>query len=278
MAIFAHPDDEGIVAGTLAHYAHNNTEVMLVCATKGEVGEISEAAQSQGVTPENLGRVREKELAEACRILGVQHLEFLNYRDSGMDGTPENEDTRALVQADTAEVSAKIVGLIRRFQPDAIVTFEPFGWYGHPDHIFVSKWVTAAFPLASNPSIYSDGGPAWQPQSLFHSVLPFTKFRALLERAVEEGYIEENGFGEDIPEELLLKTEAAVTHVLDMRAYNELRNGSMMAHLTQFGEDNLFRKIPEEMVSEFIGKEYFIQVFPEPQRGPTQNLKSDLFE
>jgi LmbE family N-acetylglucosaminyl deacetylase len=140
MAVFAHPDDEGIVARTLAHYAQNNNQVMLVCATRGEAGEISQAARDNQATVENLGEVRQKELEEACRLLGIQGLEFLDYRDSGMDGTAENEDPRALIQAGPEEFTAKLVGLIRRFQPDTVITFEPFGWYGHPDHIYTGKW------------------------------------------------------------------------------------------------------------------------------------------
>ena len=71
MAIFAHPDDEGAIAGTLALYAQNGTGVTLVCATRGEVGEISDPALA---TPATLGEVREKELQTACNILGIQQI------------------------------------------------------------------------------------------------------------------------------------------------------------------------------------------------------------
>ena len=89
MAIFAHPDDEGAIGGTLARYANNGTEVTLVCGTRGEVGEISDPSLA---TPETLGEVRQKELEAACAVMGIHNLEFLNYRDSGMVDTPENED------------------------------------------------------------------------------------------------------------------------------------------------------------------------------------------
>jgi LmbE family N-acetylglucosaminyl deacetylase len=225
--------------------------------------------------------VRQKELEEACRILGLQHLEFLPYRDSGMDGTAENEDPRALVQADTAEVTAKIVALIRRFQPDVVITFEPFGWYGHPDHIFVGKWTTAAFPLTADPGYHPEAGPIWQPDKLFHSVLPFSKFRAMTEQGIEAGYIEEDGFGNDFPDqvkEMLLKTEAAVTHILDMTAHHDTRTAALASHLTQFGEDNLFNKIPKEIVIQATGYEHYIQVFPTPPPDLTQNPATALFD
>lgn len=274
MAIFAHPDDEGAIAGSLAHYARNNTEMMLVCATKGEVGEISDPALA---TPDNLAQVRQKELEEACRIIGIQHLEFLGYRDSGMEGTAENTDSRALVQAGTAEFTEKIVALIRCFRPQVVITFEPFGWYGHPDHIFVSKWATAAFPLAGDSAAFTDAGPPWQPQRLYHAVMPFSKFSSMIQEAIEAGYIEESGFGDRIPEEQQLATEARVTHILDMSAQFETRMAAMMAHRTQFGEDNFFRKIPKEALLQATGKEYFIQVIPEPEDEVAEAPATDLF-
>lgn len=275
MAIFAHPDDEGAIAGTLAHYARNDAEIMLVCATRGEAGEISDPALA---TPENLGQVRQKELEEACRIIGIQHLEFLDYRDSGMEGTAENEDPRALIRADTVKFRAEIVSLIRQFLPEVVITFEPFGWYGHPDHKFVSKWVTEAFPLADDPAVDPEVRPAWQPRRLFHSVMPISKFRGMIEKGIEGGYIEESEFGDDIPVEQQLETEARVTHVLDVRKYFGTRMASMMVHRTQFGKDNFFRKLPDEMVLEATGKEYFIQVSPDLSPELTKKPLTDLFE
>ncbi|MFZ0544816.1 MAG: PIG-L family deacetylase [Candidatus Promineifilaceae bacterium] len=275
MAIFAHPDDEGAVAGTLAHYAQNDTDIILVCATKGEVGEISDPALA---TTENLGQVRQKELEEACRIIGIQRLEFLNYRDSGMDGTAENQDTHALIQADTDELSVRLVALIRRFKPDIVITFEPYGWYGHPDHIFISKWVTAAFPLAGNPDAYPEAGPAWQPKRLFYSVMPFSKFKAMIEKGIEAGYLEGNDFGDNIPQEQLLQTEAQITHIFDIGDFFEIRMASMMAHRTQFGEDNFFRKIPKDLLRQAIGREHYIQVFPEPRPSLADHPAADLFD
>jgi LmbE family N-acetylglucosaminyl deacetylase len=234
---------------------------MLICATKGEVGEISDPNLA---SPETLSQVRQKELEEACRIIGIQHLEFLNYRDSGMQGTAENSDPRALIQSDTAEFQAKIVTLIRRFQPDIVITFEPFGWYGHPDHIFVSKWVTAAFPLAADPNVFPEAGQPWQPQRLFHSVLPISKFRDMIEKAIQAGLMENAGLGENIPMEQQLATEARVTHIFDQRHNFETIMTAMMAHRTQFGPNNLFSNIPTETLKDVTGKDYFIQVIPNP--------------
>ncbi len=252
MAIFAHPDDEGAMSGTLAHYAQNDTEVILVCGTRGEVGEISDPALA---TPETLGEVRTRELETACEVLGIRHLEFLDYRDSGMQGTPPNEDPRALVQADPDAIRGQIADLIRKYQPEVVVTFEPFGWYGHPDHIAVAKWATEAYEMVAQDA-------DWQPQRLFHCVIPFSKFSAMIEQAVAAGLMDPPDFANGIPEEQQAKTEAAVTHILAIGDQFEKKQGSMLAHATQFGEDSFFRKIPPEMMLELWGSEHFIQVMP----------------
>lgn len=276
MAIFAHPDDEGAIAGTLAHYARNNTEVTLVCGTRGEVGEISDPALA---TRETLGTVRTKELERACQILGIQRLEFLGYRDSGMEGTPENEDPRALVQADPEAAKAQLVGLMRQLKPDVVITFEPFGWYGHPDHIAVGRWATEAFHMVGDATAYPEQGNAWQPSRLFHAVIPFTRFSAMMQEAAEAGYLQMDGDGDgfDIPEEQQLKTEKTVTHVIDVQALFDLKQDGMMAHRTQFGEDNMFRKIPREMMQKAMPDEHFIQLHPVPEAGLSENRLSDLF-
>ena len=93
LAVFAHPDDEGGASGTMAKAAATGHHVVLACATRGEVGEISHPVLA---TAETLGAVREAELRAACDLLGVHDLRFLGYRDSGMAGTPANDDPAAI--------------------------------------------------------------------------------------------------------------------------------------------------------------------------------------
>jgi len=274
MAIFAHPDDEGAIAGTLAHYAQNGTEVTLVCATRGEVGEISDPNLA---TPETLGEVRAQELNTACAILGIQRLKLMDYRDSGMNGTAENEVPRALVQADPDEVIGKIVGLIRELKPDVVVTFEPFGWYGHPDHIAVYKWVTAAYPLVGDAAAYPEAGYPWQPQRLYYAVIPFSRFQGMIKDAVASGYIDGGGFGDSEPQESQIKAEQEVTHIIDIHAIFDTKQEAMAAHRTQFGEDHMFSRIPRDMMLKASGDEHFIQVELSPPESLSQNRLSDLF-
>src|SRR6266478_6021760 len=119
LGLFAHPDDEGSLSGALLKYSISGDETGLVCATRGEVGEIADPALA---TPENLGQVREGEMRAAAEVLGVPNLWFLDYRDSGMAGTADNQDPHAFMQNSAAEVVGKLVGNIRPFSPQVMVT------------------------------------------------------------------------------------------------------------------------------------------------------------
>src|SRR5260221_12437122 len=100
LACYAHPDDEGSVSGTLMAYQEQGIRTGLLCATRGEVGEIADPSLA---TPQTLGEVREEELRRAVKWLNLSNLYFINYRDSGMDGTAENQDPRAFINAPEAE-------------------------------------------------------------------------------------------------------------------------------------------------------------------------------
>ena len=272
LAIFAHPDDEGAISGTLAHYAGNNTEVMLICTTRGEAGEISDPTLA---TPETLAEVRTEELRAACDIIGIRELHFLGYRDSGMANTPANEDPRALVQAKPEEAIGRLVALIRRLKPDIVITFEPFGWYGHPDHQTTERFVTAAYEHSGEAAAYPEAGPPWQPQRLFYTAMPFSRFQAMVDYA--KAHDIDISMFEQLPQDLLQQTEAQITHIMDIRHLFETKQAAMQVHRTQFGEDNLFRKVPEEVSRQMMGYEHFIQVYPPPAAELRQNRAKDLF-
>jgi LmbE family N-acetylglucosaminyl deacetylase len=257
MAIFAHPDDEGAIGGTLARYADWGVEVQLVCATRGEVGEISDPSLG---TRETLGEVRQQELIDACDILGVDRIGFLDYRDSGMVDTPENNDPRAFVQADEAQAIGRIVEFIRAWQPDTVITFEPFGWYGHPDHIAASRLATAAFHAAGDDSAYPESGAVWQAEALYYTMIPSCRFTQMAEAASVYG-IDMEDFGRS-PRDEQLAADAQITHILDVRAYSKRRLDAMLTHRTQFGAESLFRKIPLALFDQFFGEDHFIQVVP----------------
>lgn len=126
----AHPDDESFGSGgMMAMYATQGVNVSLVCATRGEVGEISDPTLA---TPDTLSQVREAELRCACETLGVNEPIFLGYRDSGMAGTDDNHHSDAFANAPAEAVVPHLVEIIRRLRPQVVVTFDPSGGYGHP--------------------------------------------------------------------------------------------------------------------------------------------------
>ncbi|MGD2049733.1 MAG: PIG-L family deacetylase [Chloroflexota bacterium] len=270
LAVFAHPDDEGAISGTLAHYAGQGVHVALVCATKGEAGEISDPSLA---TPENLGEVRETELRCACQVIGIAELHLLGYCDSGMDGTPENEKVTAFIQAEPDEIRFKLVKLIREIKPHVLITFEPNGWYGHPDHIATGRYASEAYYLASDPGAFPGAGPIWQPDRLFHSAFPLSRFKVMIDYAQEHGI--DVGALDSVPMEGPDPIEEQITHSLDVRDYLETKLAATRCHQTQFGEDSLFRQIPPEIQQASMGDETFIQVDPQPE--PISAPISDLF-
>src|SRR5262249_45700399 len=132
LGIFAHPNDEDLIAGALLRYHSLGVETGLICATRGEVGDILDSLLA---TPDTLGQVREAEMRSATEMLHVDHLWFLGYRDSGKAGTLYNQDPHALIRARAAKVIGELVAIIRQFRPQVIVTFDETGGYGHPDHV-----------------------------------------------------------------------------------------------------------------------------------------------
>src|SRR5438876_11750550 len=142
MCVLAHPDDESLGnGGILAKYAAEGVETYLVTATRGERGWFGNESDYPG--PQALGKIREAELLAAARVLGIRRVDFLDYLDGDLD------------QAPAAEVIAKIVGQVRRVKPDVVVTFGPDGAYGHPDHIAICQFTTAAIvEAASARSLY----------------------------------------------------------------------------------------------------------------------------
>ena len=133
LVVLAHPDDETFgMGGTLAYYAHSGVEVYLVCATRGEVGEVPEGMMD-GFT--SVAELRESELRCAAGTLGLAGVYFLGYRDSGMPGSPDNQNPQALAAADQDKVVGEVVHYIRLLKPQIVLTFDPIGGYRHPDHI-----------------------------------------------------------------------------------------------------------------------------------------------
>jgi LmbE family N-acetylglucosaminyl deacetylase len=174
LSVLAHPDDESFgMGGTLAHYARQGVDVHLICATRGEVGDV-DPRYMQGFN--SVAERREHELRCAAEILGLAGVHFLDYRDSGMPGSADNLHPRALAAAPLEEVAQHVLRYILELKPQVVLTFDPIGGYRHPDHIAMHKAARQAFELAiENPSAGSDG---YRPQKLYYNTFPrgFLKF------------------------------------------------------------------------------------------------------
>jgi N-acetyl-1-D-myo-inositol-2-amino-2-deoxy-alpha-D-glucopyranoside deacetylase len=183
LLVHAHPDDETIGTGaTMAHYAAAGAQVTLVTCTLGEEGEVlaPELALLAAGHADQLGGWRIAELSAAMAELGVPDHRFLGgagrFRDSGMMGDPANGKARAFWRADTepavfqAALSA-LVEVIREVRPQVLITYDPDGGYGHPDHIMAHRVSTAAVAAAADPGFAAEG-PGWQVSKLYWTAAP----------------------------------------------------------------------------------------------------------
>lgn len=169
LGVFAHPDDEVFCAGgTFARYAAEGAEVMVVSATKGDAGQIRDAKTA---TRRTLGTVRERELHESCRRLGVQHAHCLDYGD----GT--------LKEIAISVLAEQVTQIIRSYKPNVVITFGEDGAYGHPDHIAISAATTQACIAAGNPEQFTHqlraGLETHSPARLYHSHFPRSRMLML---------------------------------------------------------------------------------------------------
>ncbi len=262
MAIFAHPDDESFGnGGTLARYAHEGVFTSLLCATRGEAGQISDPALA---TPETLGQVREQELRLACSLLGLKELRFLDYVDGTLPGIDQQECTGKMVRA------------IRELQPQVIFTFGPDGVYGHPDHVAVSGMATAAFKSAGDPAAFpeqlAEGLQPWSPLKLYYHGAVRERFQRMGEWAAQFmpdatwSTWDWQNFG--VP-------ESRITTCLDVGAHVDTKLEAIAAHQTQIQPNDPFAVLPQDLLKEFLREECY--VLAESQVGPAEGRESDLF-
>lgn len=267
MGVFAHPDDETFsMAGIFRRYHDQGVRTALVCATRGEVGEISDPFLA---TAENLGQIREQELREACRIMGVDDLSFLNYRD----GT--------LYEADPAEAVGRLVRQIRRLRPQVIVTFAANGGYGHLDHIAIHRLTVAAFQQAADPTCHpeqiEEGLQPCAPEKLYTVGFARSSMGALRDMAAAGGVsFSPGGNAATIPpEEMGTPDEELTTVVALTDAEYEMKLRALQSHRTQMNPANPINHLPPETTRAWLGAEQFVRLVP--PRVPSEGLEHDLF-
>ena len=258
MAVHAHPDDEAsTTGGILAKYAAEGIRTVLVTCTNGELGDTPTAKPGDDHhDTADVVEMRRSELQDSCKVLSVTHLEMLGYHDSGMMGWPANDEPGSFWSKPVDEAAAPLVELMRRYQPDVVITYDDFGFYGHPDHIQAHRITMAALEATGSAAkVYF---PTFR-----RSALP--AFRERLEQAgVELPDIDESEFGS--PDEDIHAS-------IDCREHASAKRAALAAHLSQ-QENIFFLRIPMDDFAEAFGIEEFTRFRPE---GDASSPESDLF-
>ncbi len=260
LAVFAHPDDESMGMGaTLAKYSAEGVETHLVCATRGERGWFGSGEKNPGMNA--LGQLRERELRHAAETLGMKEIQLLDYVDGDLD------------QANPAEAIAKIVTHIRAIQPHVIVTFPPDGGYGHPDHIAISQFTSAAIVCAADAS-YADTRslPAHRVSKLYYMVDSenFVNFIAPLMGDISFP-VDDQVRGENAWKEWMVTTR------IDMSAHCITALQAIKCHKSQLASIAPLMGLPEETAAQALALQgTFYRAFSLVNGG--RKIETDLFE
>jgi LmbE family N-acetylglucosaminyl deacetylase len=256
LLVTAHPDDEVLTFGGLIHLSSRaGVPVTLVCTTRGEVGEIADPALA---TPDTLGQVREGELRAACEILGVAALRLLDFRDSGVAGTPTQDHPRAFCRAPAAEVVPLLVRIIREVRPTVVVTWEPADDHGHPDHVAASHHATAAFDAAGREET-PELGPPHAPAALYWAARPLRLRDEARAELLAHGVAVNPG---NPRAQRPAAWEPAITLSLDVMAALEVKKTARAAHRTQATPMWQTGFLSADLQRRFLGTEYFHRARP----------------
>jgi len=231
LLVFAHPDDESSgVSGTVKKYTQRGIPVDLITATRGEKG------SRVGVPADmDTGAVREAELRAAAAIMGIRNIYLLGYIDGELN------------KADMNEVVSKIADIMRRVDPEIVITFGPDGISGHSDHITVGEAATKAFEKLSA----EDEGP----RKLYYVTIA----TSALPDADEYG--------------VATRPDDEVTISSDISEYFGSKIKALSAHRSQQDARDLIKMFEERKESGVALKEYLYLAMPRSNR-----KEKDLFE
>ncbi|MFJ9056686.1 N-acetyl-1-D-myo-inositol-2-amino-2-deoxy-alpha-D-glucopyranoside deacetylase [Streptomyces sp. NPDC102409] len=263
LLVHAHPDDESINNGaTMARYAAEGAHVALVTCTLGEAGEVipPDLAHLAEDRAGGLGDHRVGELAAAMRELGVTDHRFLGgpgrFRDSGMMGTEQNHRPGAFWGADLDEAAGHLVPVIRSLRPQVMITYDPDGGYGHPDHIQAHRVAMRAADLAADPA-YDDGaGAPHAVAKIYWNRVPRPVVEEAFARLRETAPDVFPGIAatDDVPG---VVDDAEVTAEIDGSAYGAAKAAAMRAHATQIAVEEPFFALSNDLGQPLLTTEYY---------------------
>jgi LmbE family N-acetylglucosaminyl deacetylase len=259
MCVLAHPDDESLgTGGTLARYASEGIETHLVTATRGERGWFGDEKDYPG--PQALGKLREAELQAAAEALGIRHVSLLGYMDGDLD------------QADPIEAVARIVSHLRRVRPHVVITFGPDGAYGHPDHIAICQFTTAAAVCAADPSyVHGAGLVPHRVLKLYYMVPTTDELRAYQsafgDLVMHVDGVDRRGAGWQ---------EWAITTCVETGDYWPTVWNAVSCHQTQLPGYGALKNLPEQHHRALWGSRSYYRAYSTVNGG--RKVERDLFE
>ncbi|WP_329173510.1 N-acetyl-1-D-myo-inositol-2-amino-2-deoxy-alpha-D-glucopyranoside deacetylase [Streptomyces decoyicus] len=263
LLVHAHPDDESINNGvTMAKYAAEGAQVTLVTCTLGEEGEVipPELAALAPDRDDVLGPYRARELAAAMEALGVADHRLLGgpgrYRDSGMMGAVQNERPDAFWQAPLDEAAAHLVAVIREVGPQVLVTYDPNGGYGHPDHIQAHRVAMRGAELAAQADFRPELGGAHPIAKIYWNCNPRS--------VVEEGFERLRAAGHTFPGVATVDDVPGVVPDYEVTAsltgdpaHRAAKAAAMRAHYTQIAVDGPFFALSNDLGQPLFGTEHY---------------------
>ena len=273
LSVLAHPDDESFgMGGTLAKYAEDGTDVHLICATRGEAGEVApEFLEGQP----SIAHLREMELRCAVDELCLKEVKLLGYRDSGMTGSADNSNPEALINAPQDQVAKEIAEYIRQIKPQVILTFDPIGGYRHPDHIFIHQAATKAFYLAGDPA-FKSSCPPYKPGKLYYHTIPrhFVRFNVRLLRLTGKDPTK-YGKNKDIDLTQIASQDFPIHARINYSAVKDKKEAAAACHASQ-GGGGLTRGLIKWIIwlLRIKPEDQFMQAYPELEQ---ISVKKDLF-
>jgi LmbE family N-acetylglucosaminyl deacetylase len=254
MAVHAHPDDEASsTGGVLASYSEQGVRTVVVTCTNGEFGDAPGGTKpgQDGHDEQEVAQLRLAELREACKILGVTDLELLGYHDSGMPDWDYKNRPNAFCNVPTAEVAERIGGLIEKYRPQVVITYDAKGPYQHPDHVHAGEAAAAAVAATS--------AAAGIPAKLYLTAMRGSDWRKIWQALRD--------LGEDVPDvrsidpemqRQMAEAERRITTTVDIRPVLSRKREALLAHASQI-RDSWFSKIPADIAEVAFGRESFIR-------------------
>ena len=271
LSVLAHPDDEAFgMGGTLALYAMRGVEVYLACATLGEAGDIPpDFLQSSSSS----AALRESELDCSANVLALKQVFKLGFRDSGMEGSPDNHHPDALVARPMEEVVERIAAVMRQVRPQVVLTFDPVGGYFHPDHIRVHQATVLAFERVRQELDATD------PQALsrlyYHTMPKSSAKIAVFWMRLLGKDPRKIGRNKDI-DLVQIASQSFPVHVkINYKKVLEQREQAAACHASQGGGKKPFGLSAWLMRILSRPVDRFMQGFPEPM--PNHRMQNDLF-